>query len=75
MTASAILLVGCVIGFVLGRWSSIILGLVAGVVALGASLVSTGQPGDTPAVFVAVIAGAALALGVAARHRMESRAG
>ena len=56
MTLIVILMLGCVAGFAVGRWRSIGLGLIAGVLALAAAIVTTGRPTDTPAIFVAVIA-------------------
>jgi hypothetical protein len=73
MTIVIILILGCLAGFVVGRQRSIGLGLIAGVLVLGAGLVATGRATDTPAIFVALMASLAVALGVNARQRIRSR--
>ena len=70
MTAGLLLLIGGVLGFAAGRWWVLWLGPAAGAVVIGVAAVTRAQVTDTPAIFVAVLATSALAVGLAARRRI-----
>jgi ABC-type Mn2+/Zn2+ transport system permease subunit len=75
VTIAIIALLGCVLGYLVGRWWSVALGLVAGALTLATGVQPGRSPLDTPALVVALVAVAALAAGVALRHRMPAQAG
>ena len=73
VTAVVILALGTLVGFVIGRWWSLALGLGAGLGALAAGYLLTAWAGDTPSISIGVLSMAAIAAGVLARARIHPR--
>lgn len=64
MSLLLVIVPAIVIGVLIRRWPVVLLGPIAGAVVLGVAAAQHFSLWDTPAVFVAAVASAALALGV-----------
>jgi hypothetical protein len=61
------------IGFAVGRWWALGLGVLLGLAAAGSAVASGAGLGDTPALFIAVVVTGASSLGVVLRQRLRPR--
>ena len=65
MTSIPVVLVALLIGYFSRRWIVLVLGPVAGAAIAGLAVLEHQSPWDTPSVFIALVATAAIGAGVA----------